>query len=159
MPNAALYTEVRVIKPTGNNWLVTTKDVPEKNLREKKRDRYAPINRYQKRPTRVGVTVCVIKVESLQLKFQRLLTEWREQAALLPSASAMAMLPSYQKIIGMGEPALKLILNELKDRPSHLFWALRAISGVDPVPPEDRGHIDKMIEAWISWGRQKKIIK
>jgi len=103
--------------------------------------------------------VCETPVEPLPVKFKRLLVEWREQTALLPSATAMAMLPSYQEIIGMGEPALPLILNELKDRPAHLFWALRAISGVDPVPPEDRGRIDKMIEAWINWGRQKRIIE
>jgi hypothetical protein len=92
-------------------------------------------------------------------EFKRLLAEWKEQATFLSSATQMAMLPQYQQIIGMGKPAIPLILNELKDRPTHLFWALKAISGMDPVPAKDRGHIDKMIKAWIKWGRQKNYIK
>jgi hypothetical protein len=153
------YEEKRILKSPERNRVVPYKGTIEINLLERKHDQYAPINRYQKRPPKFGgVTVCVIKIESLQMKFKRLLAEWKEQSIFLSSATAMAMLPSYQEIIGMGEPVLPLILNELKDRPAHLFWALRAISGEDPVPPEDRGRINKMIEAWINWGRQKRII-
>lgn len=117
------------------------------------------MNQYQKQRERNQITVCIIGAEPLPMRFKRLLAEWRMQAAWLSSATAMAMLPSYQEIIGMGEPAIPLLLNELKTRPAHLFWALRAISGIDPVPPEDKGHIDKMIEAWLNWGRQKRFIK
>ncbi|MCX5890935.1 MAG: hypothetical protein NTY36_16030 [Deltaproteobacteria bacterium] len=160
MPNVALYTDEPVVKPTGDNWLVTTKGTPEKNLRRKMRERYmSAINQYQKHPSKGDVKVCIIKIESLQMKFKRLLTEWKQQSVFLSSATAMAMLPSYQGIIGMGEPVLPLILNELKDRPAHLFWALRAISGIDPVPQEDKGNIGKMMEAWLNWGRQKRFIK
>jgi hypothetical protein len=104
------------------------------------------------------LNICEISTESVHTKFKRLLAEWKEQTAHMSYATTAAMLPSYQQIIGMGEPVLPFILKELKERPAHLFWALRAISGADPVPAEDRGHIDKMIKAWIKWGRQKKII-
>jgi len=72
---------------------------------------------------------------------------------------AKAMTLPYQEIIGIGRPALPMILNELKERPVHLFWALRAISGTNPVEPEDRGRIDKMREVWLEWGRKNKIIE
>ena len=160
MPNVALYTDDQVAKSTGNNWLVTTKGVLEKNLCTKMRQRYiSPINQYQKRHIRITVTACIIEVEPLPVKFKRLLAEWRDQTAHLSSITAKAMTPPYQEIIGMGKPALPLILNELKERPVHLFWALRAISGTNPVEPEDRGHIDKMREVWIEWGRKNKIIE
>ena len=93
------------------------------------------------------------------MKFKRLLVEWKEQTAHLSSINAKIMVPAYLEIIGMGQPVLRLILNELKERQSHLFPALRAITGIDPVPPEDRGRIDKMREAWIEWGREHKIIE
>ena len=160
MFNTTLYEGERVSKFPKSSWLVAHKGAVEQNLREKKRDRYIPnINQYQGQRARVQIVSCIINIEPLPQRFKRLLSEWKMQAAPLPSATAMAMLPSYQEIIGMGEPALPLILNELKERPAHLFWALRAISGVDPVAPENRGRIDKMIEAWINWGRQKRIIE
>jgi hypothetical protein len=162
MLNVAYKNNI-VAKPTENDWLVTTKSLLEKNLRTKMRERYiSEINRYQKhqnRPTRCQVTACTIEAEPLPVKFKRLLVEWRDQAAHLSSMPAKAMTLPYQEIIGIGRPALPMILNELKERPVHLFWALRAISGTNPVEPEDRGRIDKMREVWLEWGRKNKIIE
>ncbi len=64
----------------------------------------------------------------------------------------MAMLPPYQKIIGMGPEAVPLILEELRRHPGYWFWALRMITDEDPVPKEVRGNMEKMIEAWVGWG-------
>ncbi len=156
MPNVILYLVDH--KSNIKEWPVETKSMVKNNLYKQPRHGYkSAMEGYQTRRIKSSVTNCTI-VELLPERFKRLLSEWKMQAALLPSATAMAMLPSYQEIIGMGKPALPLILNELKDKPSHLFWALKAISGIDPVPPEDRGRINKMVEAWINWGRQKKII-
>jgi len=160
MPNIALYTNDRVAKSTGNNWLVATKGMLEKNFPKKKRERYiSTINQYQKRHLNVNISTCTIEVESLPVKFNRLLAEVREQAAHLSSIKAKVMVPQYLEIIGMGQPALRFILNELKERPSYLFPALRAITGIDPVPPEDRGRLGLMAKAWIEWGRQHNIIE
>lgn len=136
---------------------IGSKTLSRQKKPKRKHEYGADIAKYQQTTPRLNI--CEIATESLPGKFKRLLAEWREQSALLPSVTAMVMLPSYQGIIGMGKPALPLILNELKEKRYHLFWALRAISGVDPVPPKDRGRIDKMIEAWIKWGRQKNIIE
>jgi hypothetical protein len=69
----------------------------------------------------------------------------------------MVMLPSYQKIIGMGWAAVPLMLEDLKNEPRHWFWALRAITDVNPVPPQDAGNVRKMADAWVKWGRQNSI--
>jgi hypothetical protein len=63
----------------------------------------------------------------------------------------MAMHPSYQRIIGLGPAALPLIFNELAREPDHWFWALKAITGEDPVPPSARGKLRKMTELWLQW--------
>lgn len=62
---------------------------------------------------------------------------------------------AYQKIIGMGEPVIPLILAELERQPGHWSWALTAISGEDPIPPTARGRLDQMASIWLQWGREK----
>jgi hypothetical protein len=39
----------------------------------------------------------------------------------------------------------------------HWFVALKRIAGEDPVPPQARGDLDRMAEAWLSWGRDHGI--
>lgn len=90
----------------------------------------------------------------LGLKFLLLKAEWEADTFLSSSITQICMHPAYQEIIGMGESAIPLILAEIQRVPGHWFWALRAISGVDPTSPEDRGNISRMTEAWLSWGRE-----
>jgi hypothetical protein len=85
-------------------------------------------------------------------KFSRLADEWRSRAAYASSILQIATAPEYQQIIGMGRAVLPLILHELAVRPDHWFWALKAITGEDPVPDQDRGDFEKMTGAWLSWG-------
>ena len=73
----------------------------------------------------------------------------------MSSTTDIAMLPSYQQIVGMGEIAVPLILRELETEPAQWFWALRAITGENPVPPESRGRVREMTQAWIEWGHRE----
>jgi hypothetical protein len=108
---------------------------------------------------------CVISAHHFGTPFSRFWTnplvqfdayrqQWEEETKLFSSPIDMAMHPAYQKIIGMGKPAVPLILGELLKRPNHWFWALKAITGVDPVSPDHRGRLKMMTEDWISWGRR-----
>lgn len=51
------------------------------------------------------------------------------------------------------------ILKSQKSLPSRWFWALKAISGEDPVPKDSRGKSKEMIDAWLHWGIRKGYIK
>jgi len=88
-------------------------------------------------------------------KFYDLKKEWEAETGYLSSVTEIAMNPAYQHIIGMGQAAIPYILSELKVRSGHWFWALKAITGEDPVLPEQRGRIKQMAEAWLEWGRQR----
>jgi len=60
--------------------------------------------------------------------------------------------PSYQRIIEMGQPAVPLLLRELKERPNFWFAALSAVTG------ENIGEalgFDAARRAWIEWGLVK----
>jgi hypothetical protein len=91
-------------------------------------------------------------------RFRRLAAEWKEQSRYLSNSAQMAMLRPYQRIIGMGMPAVPLILEELRREPDHWFWALEAITEQDPVPPEAKGQVRQMARAWIRWGEEQGLI-
>jgi hypothetical protein len=61
--------------------------------------------------------------------------------------------PAYQEIVAMGQEVVPLLLRDLEQEPDHWFAALGAITGAQPVPPEDRGDIEKMAAAWLRWGK------
>jgi hypothetical protein len=88
---------------------------------------------------------------NLEARFHTLASQWREETRVLSSMTEMVQHPAYQEIIRMGWDAVPLLLRELKDRPHHWFWALKEITGEDPVRPEDRGDLQKMREAWLCW--------
>jgi hypothetical protein len=90
----------------------------------------------------------------LEQKFERLVKWWREETRFTPSMTKLIMHQAYQQIIGMGPAAVPLIFRELQQNPDHWFWALTAITGNNPVRPEDAGNVEKMTQAWLEWGNQ-----
>lgn len=87
--------------------------------------------------------------------FARLASEWLGGRGHGSSIAKMAMHDAYQRIIGMGSRAVPLILGELARTPEHWTWALRAITGENPVPAESRGKLREMAAAWLRWGHQQ----
>ena len=91
-------------------------------------------------------------------RFQRLAAEWKRKSRYLSNTAQMAILPCYQRIIGMGMDAVPLILKELEREPDQWFWALEAITEADPVPSEANGKVAQMAQAWIEWGKQRGLL-
>lgn len=81
---------------------------------------------------------------------QSVLSETRAES----STNRIAIHPAYQQIIGLGQPAVPLLLREVERRSGRWFWALKSITREDPVPASDRGRTKKMIDAWLAWGKQ-----
>ena len=96
--------------------------------------------------------------EEIVARFGALASRWRAETGMLSSSSARAMHPAYQQIIGMGPAALPLLLRELERAQEGWFWALKAISGEDPVPPDHRGKRAEMVSDWLQWGRNRGYI-
>ena len=116
----------------------------------------APANAYAYYADRV--TARVDRRAESRRRFETYAEEWMTRTAHLSVLSKRVMHPSYQRIIGLGSAALPLILNQLLSQPDHWFWALRSISGEDPVRPEDVGKFDAMRDAWVEWGRNRGLI-
>ncbi len=91
-------------------------------------------------------------------RFFTLKKEWEDNTAHLSSMTKIVMHPAYHQIIGMGQIAIPLILSEMEKNPDHWFWALRSITGEDPVLPVHRGRLKQMTDDWLKWGRENGYI-
>src|SRR5215510_10026663 len=74
--------------------------------------------------------------ETLEEKFHRLASGWKNDTQHLSSITAMVTHPKYQSIIGMGPAVLPILFKQLQEDPDYWFWALRAITEEDPIPSE-----------------------
>jgi hypothetical protein len=90
--------------------------------------------------------------------FAKLAANWKEQSRFMSSPAEMANLASYRQIIAIGQPAVPLLLEELKKDPDHWFWALWLITGENPVREEWAGDVEMMASAWLAWGKQQGYI-
>ena len=97
--------------------------------------------------------------EPVQERFEALREDWKSRTRHLSNVAQIALVSSYQQIIGMGPQALPLILAELKQETDHWFWALEAITGETPVPKEDTGDMAASAAAWIAWGKANGHLK
>jgi hypothetical protein len=99
------------------------------------------------------------RTEDLEPLFRKLADQWRAETAYHSFAHQYALHPAYQRIIGMGPAVVPLILEELRRAHGQWFWALRAITGVDPVPDEEKGDVRKSEAAWVTWGQRQGLIR
>lgn len=97
-------------------------------------------------------------VQEPNYKFFNLAATWKEDVQLKSSITEIALNPSDQEIIGMGSRVVPFILRELRDEPDYWFWALKAITGSDPVKSSQRGDLEQMTKAWLDWGKENGYI-
>jgi len=91
----------------------------------------------------------------IEERFQKEAEIWERETGFLSATPMRVLHPSYQTIMAMGPEIVPLLLRDLQKTRRHWFWALRHLTGADPVSEKDRGNLDKMIAAWIEWGRKE----
>lgn len=96
----------------------------------------------------------IIRQGDISLRFKSLLWDWKVATKFISSDSDRILHPAYQQMIGLGAPAIPLMLRELMREEAFLFPALRAIAGVNPVQEDHRGDVPAMTQDWLEWGRQ-----
>jgi hypothetical protein len=103
------------------------------------------------RLSRVGIA----RIPSLDQKFQSLAEDWKREIRFASLSNQMFLIPSYQRIIGLGPGAIPLILRELQKEPNHWFWALAALTGENPADRAGAGNVQEMTHEWLKWGRER----
>lgn len=94
-------------------------------------------------------------VPKISTKFVSLVQRWKAETMNLSSLNEIVLHKDYQRIIGLGPDVIPFILQELADNGGLWFWALKCLTGEDPVPEEDLGRTKKMAAAWLAWGAEK----
>ena len=93
--------------------------------------------------------------ETVEQRVGRLLRTWREQTAYESSSTRATGHPAYQELASVGPAALPFLFRDLEQTgDGHLAKALTAITGAHPVPPDVRGDIRKVADAWLRWARE-----
>lgn len=91
----------------------------------------------------------------LEYRFLNLASLWKQDNLFESSPWRMSVHPAYQRIIGMGQPVVPIILQHLSREADFWFEALTAITDEQPVPPEHAGDIEAMRQDWLRWGREQ----
>src|SRR5688572_12617976 len=89
--------------------------------------------------------------KAFEEKFNLLAERWKRDTEAAPTILEVVTHPAYQQIIGLGARALPLIFKSLANDHEHWYWALKAITGEDPVPKKNRGQLEEMRKAWLAW--------
>jgi hypothetical protein len=83
--------------------------------------------------------------------FQRYFQKWDKETRFTSSNRVMFDNENYQAIINMGWDAVPHIIEQLRKKPTHLFWALDKITQANPIKPEHIGHVREMAADYIAW--------
>jgi hypothetical protein len=91
--------------------------------------------------------------ETVEARFRRLAAAWEQAAGHISSMTAASNHPAYQEIIGLGPDVVPYLLRDLEKNETHWFFALRRITGINPIPPSAAGSVPQMIALWLQWAR------
>lgn len=91
---------------------------------------------------------------SVVRQFLALRDQWYVERGPQSALSEIVGCPSYRQIMEMGERAVPLILDQLRQEggdPDYWFTALEGITGADPVAESDYGDMAAMAKSWLDW--------
>jgi len=99
---------------------------------------------------------------SLTERLREQADKWARETGHLSSPTQRAAHPSYQAILGMGREnkseTLRFLLRDLKENRRAWFWALSYLAQDNPIEQKDAGKTDKMIDAWVNWGKARGLL-
>jgi len=96
--------------------------------------------------------------DRMRREFAALASRWHRETGMHSVQTRITSHPAYLRIIGIGEPAIPLIIQDLQERGGSWYAALRAVTGASPVPEDARGNVPRMKDAWLRWAREHEYI-
>jgi len=102
-------------------------------------------------------------VRSLEERFREQADRWQRETQHLSSPLQRMMHSSYQAILGMAaehkRPVIRLLLLDMQQNRRDWLLPLSYLTQANPLNPKDAGKTDKMIEAWMRWGKEQGILE
>lgn len=96
--------------------------------------------------------------ETVAERFKRLAADWSENTWHISSVDDLTSHPSYKKIVELGWDVVPYLLEDLRHNRRFWFPALGEITKLRPFDPRDAGDLERMTEAWVRWGKKKRLI-
>lgn len=95
-----------------------------------------------------------------RMKLELLVHNLGEQTRVMSALNSMRRSPSYKEILERGQEAVPALLLALNARLAviPIVDLLAQITGANPVLPADAGVVEKMRQAWLSWGHMQNLI-
>ena len=109
----------------------------------------------EKRFRMVGPNFEAEEASSLEREFLKHVRRWRTDTVFLSSTTQIYFHPSYQRIIGLGKQVLPYLFRQWAQRDDDWFWALKCITGSDPVPRASWGDYAAAKKAWLRWAARR----
>ena len=95
---------------------------------------------------------------AIRARFTELADRWEIETIFLSNLGRAAEHPAHKEIVSMGEPAVPLILERMRETGAHWFHALGTITGANPVKRSDQGNIPAIQASWLEWGEENGYI-
>jgi hypothetical protein len=106
----------------------------------------------------VAKAFMLVRHSALEQRFHEQAERWQRETRHLSSPTQKIMHPSYQAVLGMGTDVVPLMLRDLAQNRTEWFWALSYITKENPIKREDAGKMDKMLIAWVNWGKERGLL-
>lgn len=84
----------------------------------------------------------------IKFKFQDLLKSWQSETLFLSSPKEIIENENFKKIVKLGKPAVPYIIEELKEDPTYLVWALNFIYDIK-VSNNPNTTIPEAAKLWV----------
>ena len=85
-------------------------------------------------------------------RFVELADQWENETVFYSNSTQIIQHPAYREIVSMGESAVPLILERMRETGRHWDHALGDITGTNPVKRSDWGNIPAVQSSWLEWG-------
>ncbi len=97
-------------------------------------------------------------IDPLENEFKALSMKWQSETGFY-STSVQKVNDTYLEIIAKGRNVIPYIIKEMEKGGSvHWHIALKAITGVNPVPIEKMNQSKEVKRAWVEWGKKNNFI-
>jgi hypothetical protein len=100
----------------------------------------------------------------VRARFNDLVGQWRKEIGYKSSLRKIVFNRAYLAIVLMAvdddkhrKLVTRFVLEELRDKGGHWFWALQAITGANPAQFGDS--FNAVRDAWIGWGKRDGYLK
>lgn len=101
---------------------------------------------------------CRPTTQEIEACFKKLADEWERETQAVSSVPALISHPNYQRIIKLGWGVVPFLLHDLQMNRRFWFPALYEITRIRPFDRSDAGDSERMLQAWVKWGKRKQLI-